>query len=293
MMRRWQALVLSLLAVPLVAVGSGNAAGERTSHGGRGGGALYFAVSCGFSHRNQDDPIVYPRQAGRSHDHTFFANTSTDAASTPASLRRAGTTCNIRFDTAAYWVPTLFVNGDPVRPTGMTAYYVRRTVDSVRAFPPGLKMIAGNHEARSPQSRQVTAWSCGSLRETFSSVPTCSDVGGLGGLFEKLGRAFGGRLDGRFGGLQLLINFPSCWNGRDLDSANHKSHMAYATDGVCPSSHPVEVPGILLAIRYPVAGGPNAELASGGQFSGHGDFVNSWNQQALQTLVNRYLNRFG
>jgi hypothetical protein len=287
---RWQALVLSLLAtVPLVAVGSGYAAGERTNHGGRGGGgALYFAVSCGFSHRNQDDPIVYPRQPGRSHDHTFFANTSTNAASTPASLRQAGTTCNIRFDTAAYWVPTLFVGGQAVRPTGVTAYYVRRTVDPVQAFPPGLKMIAGNHAARGPQSRQITAWSCGSLRETFSSVPTCAE----GGLGDRFGR-FGGKLDGRFGGLQLLINFPSCWNGRNLDSADHKSHMAYATNGVCPSSHPVETPGLLLAIRYPISGGPNAELASGGQFSGHGDFVNSWNQQALQALVSRYLNRFG
>ena len=285
---RWKALVLSLLVtVPLVAVSSGYAGGERTNHGRGGGGALYFAVSCGFSHRNQDDPIVYPRQPGRSHDHTFFANTSTNAASTPASLRQAGTTCNIRFDTAAYWVPTLFVNGRPVRPTGVTAYYVRRTADSVQAFPPGLKMIAGNHAARSPQSRQITAWSCGSLQETFSSVPTCAGRG----LGELDGR-FGGKLDGS-GGLQLLINFPSCWNGRNLDSADHKSHMAYATNGVCLSSHPVEVPGILLAIRYPISGGPNAELASGGQFSGHGDFVNSWNQQALQALVSRYLNRFG
>jgi hypothetical protein len=281
MMRRWQALALSLVvAVPLVAVGSGSAAGERTSHGGRGGGgALYFAVSCGFSHRNQDDPIVHPRHPGHSHDHTFFANTSTNAFSTAASLRRAGTTCNIRFDTAAYWVPTLFVSGQAIRPTGATVYYVRRTVDSVRAFPAGLKIVAGSAQARSPQSSRVTGWSCGSLRDTSSSVPTCADETRFGGF-------------GRRGELQLLINFPSCWNGRDLDSANHQSHMAYATNGACPASHPVEVPGLLFAIRYPVAGGPNVELASGGQFSGHGDFFNAWNQQVLEGLVDRYLNRF-
>jgi hypothetical protein len=284
-MKRWHVLALAALAAgSLVGAGVATAAdagtasssvqrsAERTGHRGRGGGALYFAVSCGFSHRNQDDPIVYPRQPGRSHDHTFFANTSTNASSTPASLRAAGTTCNLRFDTAAYWVPTLFANGNAVRPNGITVYYVRRTVEPVRAFPAGLKIVAGNAAARSPQSQQVTAWSCGSLRNTSSDVPTCP----VGGRF----------------GLNLLVNFPSCWDGRNLDSANHQSHMAYATNGFCPTSHPVEVPGLLFEVRYPVAGGPNAELASGGQFSGHGDFVNAWNQQALVKLVNGYLNRF-
>jgi Domain of unknown function (DUF1996) len=289
MTRCWQALTLSLVvAVSLVAAGTGTAGGlgtavqaggARTGHGGGGGGALYFAVACGFSHRNQDDPIVHARHPGMSHDHTFFSNTSTDAFSTVASLRQSGTTCNIRFDTAAYWVPTLFVNGNPVRPTGATIYYVRRTVDPVRAFPAGLKVVAGNAQARSPQSSRVTAWSCGSLRDTSSSVPTCADELGFGRF-------------GKRGGLQLLINFPSCWNGRTLDSADHQSHMAYAANGVCPASHPVEVPGLLFAVRYPVAGGPNVELASGGQFSGHGDFFNAWNQSVLEGLVGRYLNRF-
>jgi hypothetical protein len=69
-MRRW--LVLSFLA--LGAVPSAAAADARTTERGfaplhRGPG--YFAVACGFSHRNQDDPIVYPRERGRSHDHTY------------------------------------------------------------------------------------------------------------------------------------------------------------------------------------------------------------------------------
>jgi hypothetical protein len=40
-----------------------------------------------------------------------------------------------------------------------------------------------------------------------------------------------------------------------------------------------------------VTGGPNAELSSGGDFSGHADFVNAWNQPTLERLVDRYLNR--
>ncbi|MEI6403953.1 MAG: hypothetical protein WCP59_17400, partial [Actinomycetota bacterium] len=46
------------------------------------GGRGQFVVECGFSHAGTDDPIVYPGQPGASHEHVFFGNTGTDAAST-------------------------------------------------------------------------------------------------------------------------------------------------------------------------------------------------------------------
>ena len=50
------------------------------------------------------------------------------------------------------------------------------------------------------------------------------------------------------------------------------------------------VPGIQLVYDYlPLAPGV-AILSSGGQYSGHADFVNSWNQRALTALVNDCLN---
>jgi Domain of unknown function (DUF1996) len=271
----------TLLLLSLVAVASATAAtaalgatGSADRADGRlHGGTPYFAVLCGFSHFNQDDPIVFPNQPGRSHDHTYFGNTSTNASSTPASLRASGqTTCRPRADTAAYWAPTLFVGGSPVTPRYAIAYYVRRTLDAVRPFPAGLKMIAGNAAARTPQDARVTFWSCGA-ESISSSVPNC--------------------LTGRQGALRLKVTFPDCWDGRRLDSADHKSHMAYSSGGRCPSTHPVEVPGLVLVIEYPVAGGARAELASGGQFSGHADFVNAWDQRTLAALVDRYLNRIG
>ena len=276
-MRRWivlSALTLASAATAAAAVGAssgltGRTGGQASFHRGAG----YFAVGCGFSHRNQDDAIVFFNQPGRSHDHTYFGNTSTRASSTPASLRAAGTTCRLPDDTAAYWVPTLFSDGEAVRPLGATVYYVRRTEDPVRAFPAGLKIVAGSAAARSPQSLRVTSWSCGFRgREASSSIPTC----------------FGNRR----GGLRLQVNFPNCWDGRSLDSANHQSHMAYSSEGECPGSHPVEVPALTIVVSYPVAGGADLELASGGQFSGHGDFVNAWDQRTLEALVDRYLNRF-
>jgi hypothetical protein len=217
--------------------------------------------------------IVFPRQRGRSHDHTYFGASSTDAFSTPDSLREDGrTTCRLPADTAAYWAPTLSVGRRAVEPLAVVAFYVRRTRDEVDPFPAGLKVIAGDANARSPQSRRVTFWSC-AVRgaERSSTIPTCPG--------------------GRFGGLRLHVNFPNCWDGERLDSANHKSHLAYSAEGACPSSHPVEVPALSLVVYYGVSGGSGAELSSVGQFSGHADFVNSWNQRALARLVDRYLNR--
>jgi uncharacterized protein DUF1996 len=141
----------------------------------------------------------------------------------------------------------------------------------VRAFPANLEVIAGSAAARSAQGERVTFWSCGRRRgdgRRSSTIPTCESPS-----------------------LRLVVNFPNCWNGTQLDSANHQSHLAYSNDGVCPASHAVEVPAIQLQIFYGISGGGAAELSSGGDFSGHADFVNAWDQPTLERLVDRYLNR--
>ena len=250
-----------------------NADGSRQRRLTSPGPAIPFAVRCGFSHRNQDDPIVSPGQPGRSHDHTFFGNRSTNAFSTPASLGDDGrTTCNDRADTSAYWAPTLYVSGRAVEPLALVATYARRTSRPVDPFPAGLKVIAGDANARRAQSTRVTFWSCAVPRaERSSTIPRCPGT--------------------RRGGLRLHVSFPDCWDGTRLDSADHKSHMAYSSRAACPRSHPVAVPALSLVVHYSVSGRRSAELASGGQFSGHADFLNAWNQEALASRVKRYLNR--
>jgi Tol biopolymer transport system component len=235
--------------------------------------AIPFRVRCKFSHRNQDDPIVFPGQPGSSHDHTFFGNRSTDAYATPAGLRKnRRTTCNDRADASAYWVPTLYVAGRAVEPLALVATHTRRTVRPVDPFPAGLKVIAGDANARTAQSRRVTSWSCvGQRAERSSTIPRCPLT--------------------RHGGLRLEVSFPDCWDGTRLDSADHKSHMAYSSRGACPRSHPIAVAALSLAVHYPVSRPQDAELASGGQFSGHADFLNAWNEAELASWVKRYLNR--
>lgn len=231
-----------------------------------------FVGTCRFSHRAPDDPIVAARRPGASHDHTFVGNTSTNAFSTLSSLRRASTTCMRAGETAAYWAPTLIVDNGAVEPLGATIYYRRRTLDAVRAFPPGFRMIAGSALARSAQDLRVTFWNCGALAGVppSSTVPTCP-----------------GR---RATSLRLHVNFPSCWTGRSLDSSDHQSHVAYPVRGACPATHPVAVPAISLIMRYPVTGAGRVELSSVGQFSAHADFFNAWNQGELTRLVDGCLN---
>jgi hypothetical protein len=231
-----------------------------------------FTSGCRFSHRAPDDPIVYPGQPGKSHDHSFVGNDSTDASSTLESLQASTTTCRRPADTAAYWMPTLSDSGTPVAPLGATVYYRRRTLEKLRPFPAGLKVVAGDSHAISPQPLQVTYWNCGPEAgvKPQSSVPTCPDVPGSN--------------------LRLHVRFPDCWDGTNLDSADHKSHMAYSDKGACPAGQPVAVPALEVIFRYPIKGDPGIFLASGGQFSAHADFFNAWNEQRLTQLVDFCLN---
>jgi Domain of unknown function (DUF1996) len=234
-----------------------------------------FQVACRSSHANFDDPIVYPRQVGAAHHHDFFGNRTTDAYSTTANLAGEPTTCSIPGDTAAYWTPSLYNNGKRVTPDRMIAYYRTtriKDVKTIKPFPAGLRMIAGDSKATSanPQPTQYVNWKCGDgLDGTAKPPASCGNL------------------------LRLRLEFPNCWDGRNLDSADHKSHMTYAPSSGrgCPSSHPVPVPSLHLNFKWKVSGDlSGVRLSSGGVHSGHADFFNSWNQQAQAQLVRQCLN---
>jgi hypothetical protein len=287
-MRRAPALTFLVCTALVWIAGAAGGGAKSRLHGNN------FFANCRFSHTSNDDPIVYPGQPGRSHPHTFFGNRSTDASSTLASLRAARTTCKPRADKAAYWVPTLFRNGREVRPAKGQFYYNLRGYDRMRPFPPGLRMVSGNSHAVYPQSRRVVYWACGGgagvrtrpsatvprhcpvIHAKFKSrgkrCPSCPLVPMV---FEADVKTF----------LELHVNFQDCWDGKRLDSPDHRSHMAYSRGYVCPASHPVKVPLVRLMIRYPIVDGRGVTLASGGQLTGHADFVNAWNQRTLARLV--------
>ncbi len=206
-------LVLALAAAAVLATTGISAPRDTTFPGGS-----YFAILCSFSHRNNDDPIVHPGSPGRSHNHTYIGNTSVHAFTTPATLRGGETTCELPGDASTYWIPTLYVGTEPIIPLAGIVYYIKHTYQRVETLPDGLKMVTGNAEAKKAQSKIVGAWSCGGIggKLRFSVLPQC-------------------RIDQA---LELRIHFPNCWNGKTLDSPNHKRHMAYSVNGACPQSHP-------------------------------------------------------
>ncbi len=262
----------ALAAVTLLPAGAVGVAAAPPPPAARADDNPNFVSNCQYSHRASDDPIVFPGQPGASHSHDFIANRSTNAASTYASLRAASSLCRRGGDTAAYWVPTLYDNGVAVAPRVTNAYYLPngKELTSIKPFPAGLKVVAGNAKATSAQSLQVARWTCtGDTTVAASSLPpTCPARSNL----------------------LLIVRFPDCWNGRDLDSADHKSHLAYAARRQCPSTHPVPLPLLALHVNYPVAGGSGITLASGSPYTAHADFFNAWNQRVLTDLVCRCLN---
>ena len=217
-------------------------------------GGPYFTVVCGFSHRNNDDPIRFPGQPGRSHNHTFVGNRTVNASTTAASLLRGPKTCDVEQDASAYWVPTVYEGREPIPPLAGVVYQTKHVTGPATPPPPGLKMVAGNPTARRAQPTAIAPWSCGGVGGSprLAVIRACGEEDALG----------------------LEVVFPNCWNGKATDSANQKRHLAYSKAGRCPASHAVALPTITLVLLYPPITG--RALTSAGKFATHADFSNGW-----------------
>ncbi|MFF9489088.1 DUF1996 domain-containing protein [Streptomyces sp. NPDC014676] len=238
-----------------------------------------FQANCSVTHTAPDDPIVYPQQPGKSHDHTFMGNTTTDAHSTTASLAAGSTTCLAPGDRSAYWMPTLYDGDEPVLPVGPQVIYYKAGVTdytSVRPFPKGLRYVVGSPTQSAQEFRDhkgfVEGWECGDSFFNVDFPADCPD-----------------RRD-----VQVNIRFqaPSCWDGRNLDTPDHQSHMAYpvvnpgTNNNICPASHPVALPMIEFKMAFPVNGDlSRVRLASGASYSFHYDFFNAWDEPTLRAMV--------
>ena len=254
-MRRAFAIILLLAAFPGVASAQGKAE---------------FRADCSLSHRAATDPIVHPGMRRSGHLHDFFGNVSTSGLSTNASLRRHRTTCTPRADRSAYWVPTLFERGRPVTPDVVTIYYTvePELAPRLRPFPADLRIVAGDARERGRVPGAPNVWSCqGADVESQPTIVRCPPGHQL----------------------ELILNFPGCWDGRRSDSRDHQSHMAFTKGGACPASHPVVVPQLQFKIRWPTRGGRRVRLATGSGYSAHGDFMNGWSDRALQARIDRCL----
>ena len=284
-----------------------------------------FRINCDFAHSSYNDPIVFPGQADAAHLHRFYGNTEVDEQTTMASLYLEGeSSCQGNLlNLSSYWVPALLapvydqVTGErQLDDSGEPAWQVVPAVvgnddeaheifyysagvddlDSIQPIPPGLRMIAGDPTTGpgEAQDSAVVRWHCQTWESDdasnplFSaSIPECEEPDRV-------------RMD---------IFFPSCWDGINLDSADHRSHMAYPVndggpDGShCPDSHPVPLMrvsyhyafGLMPEFTHPLtrtsAGWRLAsdmytvsELQPGG-LSLHGDWFNAWHPSVLEAIL--------
>lgn len=237
--------------------------------------SIGWKVACGFSHRLQEDPIVYPRQRNAGHLHDYYGNRSADRNSTLRSLRRGRTNCGATSDKAGYWAPTLFYRGEPVKASNVDFYYRSNITkaDTVKPYPAGLKIIAGDAHARRPQKHSVQYWGCDHGHPSSDMPFDC----------------------GSNNAVTAHINFPECWDGRRRDSNDHQSHMRYARENSsgeynCTRRYPVPVPRLIIRLEWPISNGDRVTLSSGEPFTMHADFFNAWKQKRLKRLVKRCIN---
>jgi hypothetical protein len=252
----------------------------------------WFQIRCtpGLVHRA--NLFAWPRGVALTHEHHYFGSLAFSAdrslAEAEALARTSPTTCSDPHDTAGYWAPTLYdAQGRRHTPGRIRVYYAAHANDrtALRAFPPGLRMTAGDPWATAPQPTGVVTWQCRATADQNAGrplrradPPTC-------------------RADEY---LSVAIRFPDCWNGVDLGSVDQRRHVAYAdARGRCPPGFPVKLPKMRYSITYDRDGGfSGGRFTLGGPpgapdtltpFGMHGHFVNTWRQERLERYVTECL----
>jgi hypothetical protein len=275
---------------------------DRVGSSSERGGSKYggaFRITCGFSHMNHDDPIVYPGQPGRSHLHTYFGNSGTDAHTTADRLAQtSNSTCSGgTLNRTAYWAPAMIDTrtGKPIKPIEMIVYYKtgRAQAAHLVAPPVGLRMVAGDPLAKS----------AGAAGEGPQGALEFECQDGRSHSASHLPAKCGNRTpwNPALGYLRMTILFPQCWDGVNLDSPDHRSHMRYPSLGGCPSSHPKAIPEITLNIQLPVheadetahwrLSSDNYATSLPGGLSIHADWWNGWSESIMKDIVANCLRR--
>ena len=282
-------------------------------------GAFRFACNAGQLLR--DDPIAFPGQPNASHLHQFFGNTGANASSTYSSLRQSGSsTCMSPLNRSAYWMPAMLDGkGSAVRPDFVTIYYKRRPISDPKCsltsgdpaaegncipLPNGLRFIFGYNMLNPADTPTGSLW--------FN----CDGATAAPGHYQSITAAMANcpakqNPDGSFNRLGAVIQAPSCWDGKNLDSPDHRSHVAYPNysggDGAlrCPLTHSFVIPAFTMGVWYTVDQNLGTwHLSSDEMMPGvtpgttfHADWFGAWDNGVeamwLDNCINKKLNCSG
>jgi len=253
-----------------------------------------FRIGCKSSHMSNDDPLVWPNVPNATHHHTFFGNTFVKYNSDLNKMNTVGaSTCTGgTMNRSGYWIPSMIDirTGTPIPPEYNLVYYKSKLINqtTIIAPPTGLRMLGGNSAGNSPTNaggKYTCINSVGQNSGWTPHIPNC---------------AIGTKLT-------AYIEFGNCWDGVNLDSADHKSHMGFSWQQSslatkCPTLKPVSIPSISFNVFYPKVtetnqttfwrlASDNYDSAMPGGYSLHGDWVNGWTSEFLQSVVNNCLKK--
>jgi hypothetical protein len=288
--------------------GNGSRPGTYDPHEGA------FRFVCGGDGKlAYDDPVVYPGQPGASHLHLAWGNEDFSAATTPETLAASpATNCNsstFSVNRSLYWMPALVHDsGEVVRPDLVGVYYKRKKASSPFCNP-GAREFIGICTGLPNQIRFIFGWD---MTRPFAKVQGASWYcsGGDQRHYDNIDAVFAG---GCKPGDILVANTvgQNCWDGENLDSRDHRSHMAYTDyrrgDGMqrCPASHPFYIPQEENKAEFTVTAdmiGPDGRsrvrLASDHMLRGakpgqtlHADYMEAWVAQAKALWVTHCIDK--
>lgn len=272
-------------------------------------GAFRFICTPGQVLR--DDPIVFQYQPGKSHLHQFFGNTGANGNSTYGSLRLKGeSTCNNVMNRSAYWIPAMLNGkGKIVRPDYVSIYYKRLPASSPDCqrqgkvcvtLPRGIRYIFGYNMATGDNGGHFY-FNCDGPTAKSGHYPDIVTAAANCPVGNRLG---------------AIISGPDCWDGKSLNSADHRSHVAYGgygNDGMykCPKTHAYIVPTFTLGAWYTV----DEDLDTSGRWDGtkptwslasdampgmptqrpgstfHADWMGAWDDDVMKMWVDNCINK--
>ncbi|MCX5563071.1 DUF1996 domain-containing protein [Streptomyces sp. NBC_00038] len=262
-----------------------------------------FITSCGVNANglfNTDNVIVAPGVSnGAHHLHDYVGNQANNAFASDEDLANGDTTCEDPGDKSTYYWPVVRLQngtqeqdaqspgggiegnaGEIVTPKQVTLTFVGSPQSEVTAMPRLLRIITGDAKAFVNGNANANAsWSCTGfedrqLKDKYPICPQGSDV-------------------------VRTFKFQSCWDGANIDSANHRTHVAFAdAQGDCPSGFRA-IPQLVQRIVYDVDapslddGGRTTPLFALDSFpeqqhkpvTDHGDFINVFDEGLMQEMV--------
>ncbi|ATW48150.1 DUF1996 domain-containing protein [Streptomyces peucetius] len=260
-----------------------------------------FTTDCGVNENglfNSDNLIAAPGVSnGAHHMHDYVGNQANDAFASDDDLANGDTTCNNQGDKSTYYWPVLRVQngqnefdadqdgggndqnvGEIQTPSEVTMTFVGNPQSKVTAMPKFLRIITGDAKSFTNGDANANAsWSCTGFedRQLKDKYPICPEG-------SQVVRSF---------------KFQSCWDGQNIDSANHRTHVDFAEeDGSCPNGFqaiPQLVQRIVYDVPPPVFEGDNASVFAVDSFpeqlhkpiTDHGDFINVFDEDLMNEMV--------